>query len=180
MQDFNPRSHEGNDNSFIVLLSCFYIFQSTFPRGERLIQMSANLSSVVFQSTFPRGERQNSLSEYKDKNGFQSTFPRGERRVSIFTPRRRPNNFNPRSHEGNDVNLLIVTPLLLISIHVPTRGTTRKPFPHFNRYIISIHVPTRGTTSRSSSILVAGFDFNPRSHEGNDSKIQQKYLHIYI
>ena len=78
-----------------------------------------------------------------------------------------------------------------ISIHVPTRGTTR--FFYFSSYVlkifqstsprggrptslrnefevayISIHVPTRGTTDRAFSIRRRGENFNPRPHEGDD------------
>ena len=100
--------------------------------------------------------------------------------------------FNPRSHEGNDD----ATPLVIIaspwvSIHVPTRGTTRttrksksvsqfqSTFPRGERQKIndfkgqimdvSIHVPTRGTTEKQENKQEAMFGFNPRSHEGNDS-----------
>ena len=34
-----------------------------------------------------------------------------------------------------------------ISIHVPTRGTTSSKSEKFRKYRISIHVPTRGTTT---------------------------------
>ena len=56
--------------------------------------------------------------------------------------------FKPRSHEGNDATGAVegVT-MERVSIHVPTRGTTK-----LNRFfllyqIVSIHVPTRGTTA---------------------------------
>ncbi len=55
------------------------LFQSTLPRGERLL-CGANLKLVIqFQSTLPRGERRN-------------TQPRSAER----------RNFNPRSREGSD------------------------------------------------------------------------------
>ena len=60
---------------------------------------------------------------------FQFTFPRGERRIlpdkSAFIP--------------------------LISIHVPTWGTTFRQLFGYAAMTISIHVPTWGTTSVSSS-----------------------------
>ena len=33
---------------------------------------------------------------------------------------------------------------------------------------ISIHVPTRGTTVITKNDRITSWDFNPRSHEGND------------
>ena len=78
------------------------VFQSTFPRGERLRCAIMTQIMESFQSTFPRGERpvirQNSPLRIK----FQSTFPRGERRDQ---------------KQGNNIE----TP---ISIHVPAWGTT--------------------------------------------------------
>ena len=97
--------------------------------------------------------------------------------------------FNPRSHEGNDETIQVKTSCTLVSIHVPTRGTTEiyKKLNQFRE--VSIHVPTRGTTERAGctktdiqfqSTFPRGErqhyhcndsryqSFNPRSHEGND------------
>ena len=82
------------------------LFQSTFPRGERLMTRAHSPETEKFQSTFPRGERpirqpSSYLQEYFNPRSlvgndeitfdflycdtkFQSTFPRGERR-HIFT-----------------------------------------------------------------------------------------------
>ena len=100
------------------------LFQSTFPRGERLIPLVTHVKSQVisihvpswgttldgwkkscadvkFQSTFPRGERHESSDTGPLPFKFQSTFPRGERhgRGSGCTLR---SYFNPRSLVGND------------------------------------------------------------------------------
>ena len=56
-----------------------------------------------------------------------------------------------------------------ISIHVPTRGTTLLNYLHEFLIAISIHVPTRGTTLSMPYLSASSSDFNPRSHEGNDS-----------
>ena len=55
-------------------------------------------------------------------------------------------SFNPRSHEGSDVELVALMFGMVGSIHAPTRGATEvgKPFPLFQR--VSIHAPTRGAT----------------------------------
>ena len=55
--------------------------------------------------------------------------------------------YNPRSHEGNDDSIYTAKHDLIVSIHVPTRGTTQVVFcvdPYYQ-------------------------GFNPRSHEGNDT-----------
>ena len=101
-----------------------YQFQSTFPRGERLmfkkaLQKHFDISIHVpawgttsksqrhirdlmrFQSTFPRGERHRTAYNSCFIRKFQSTFPRGERRFfGSIVPTNF--NFNPRSRVGND------------------------------------------------------------------------------
>ena len=57
----------------------------------------------------------------------------------------------------------------LISIHAPTRGATGDRQQHRQRHLISIHAPTRGATLPLRVDLRARY-FNPRSHEGSDSK----------
>ena len=60
-------------------------------------------------------------------------------------------NFNPRSHEGSDLDNEGYYSLIEISIHAPTRGAT---VPCVDRPSIRIY-------------------FNPRSHEGSDKRIQK-------
>ncbi len=58
--------------------------------------------------------------------------------------------------------------MCLVSIHVPTRGTTFLEYPFIKFYPVSIHVPTRGTTNapNGTGLLLSGF--NPRAHTGHD------------
>ena len=78
-------------------------------------------------------------------------------KVSIHAPTRGatswPSNwarwlkgFNPRTHEGCDLFLSLVSPITDVSIHAPTRGATL----YFCRAIaerrVSIHAPTRVAT----------------------------------
>ena len=143
--DFNPRSRVGNDDDFQYILAIPYIFQSTFPRGERLMVLPSHIHLAEFQSTFPRGERLHVHSEHngydyfnprsrvgnddvvKQATGvstiFQSTFPRGER------------HYAEKEHRGP-----------AISIHVPAWGTTEFGYDPEWPEIISIHVPAWGTT----------------------------------
>ena len=80
--------------------------------------------------------------------------------ASGFKPRSREGNdvsgpssgtekcsFNPRSHEGNDE---------WVETDIPQKDS------------VSIHVPTRGTTRKTSTRSHRRPCFNPRSHEGND------------
>ena len=99
-------------------------------------------------------------------------------------------NFNSRSHVGNDQDLffyrlpskisihvptwgttkatLAEKATLAISIHVPTWGTTSFALDLIPFQIISIHVPTWGTTCGKLWIIKYLFNFNSRSHVGND------------
>ena len=166
------------------------IFQSTFPRGERLIPLVTHVKSQVisihvpswgttldgwkkscadvkFQSTFPRGERHESSDTGPLPFKFQSTFPRGERhgRGSGCTLR---SYFNPRSLVGNDAPVISTTKFFEISIHVPSWGTTnfrtkkRNSSLYFNPRSL---VGNDGLMLRTSSGKVY---FNPRSLVGND------------
>ena len=76
---------------------------------------------------------------------FQSTFPRGERRF-LRGGSRLVSYFNPRSLVGNDDFYEEAAALYLISIHVPSWGTT---------------------ISASSGVITPTY-FNPRSLVGND------------
>ena len=55
----------------------FSLFQSTFPRGERLVICDCYEVLILFQSTFPRGERQE-LYDWSNRSA----------RVSIHVPAR--------------------------------------------------------------------------------------------
>ena len=56
-------------------------------------------------------------------------------------------SFNPRSREGNDQwRRSKRKPWLLVSIHVPARGTTEMRDNAVKQQAVSIHVPARGTT----------------------------------
>ena len=56
-------------------------------------------------------------------------------------------DFNPRTHEGYDTILRRLPAVYVISIHVPTKGTTPSELFPLTAWAISIHVPTKGTTS---------------------------------
>ncbi len=78
------------------------------------------------------------------------------------------NNFNPRSHEGNDHCEWFICWNRRISIHVPTKGTTRyrkstgKNWKYFNPR------SHEGNDLIRTVWVFSVIYFNPRSHEGND------------
>ena len=99
--------------------------------------------------------------------GFQSTLPRGERPLSCHIPRRVP-YFNPRSHEGSDVALLIY-------LHVPDNfnprsheGSDRVRYDLVVALIEFQSTLPRGERQSTPFSYTAGCYFNPRSHEGSD------------
>ena len=78
-------------------------------------------------------------------------------------------HFNPRSLVGNDPTVLLLA--LVISLFQSTfpRGERRLGKLHdFVWILISIHVPSWGTTKSSRGLRVIKDDFNPRSLVGND------------
>ena len=101
------------------------------------------------------------VSIHVPTRGTTRRLPRRTKNVCCFNPRSHEGNdcsqvfclmdfifcFNPRSHEGNDTQEQIKAQReIVVSIHVPTRGTTE--------------IPDRSRKSPQG--------FNPRSHEGND------------
>ena len=100
--DFNPRSHGGSDCMVVDLFSASQVFQSTLPRGERLISPVNTVLGMSFQSTLPRGERPctEALISFRDFY-FNPRAHGGSDDISIvsFIP---SEDFNPRSHGGSD------------------------------------------------------------------------------
>ena len=124
--DFNPRFHEGSDGADLVCdIGCILISIHAPTRGATMLD-----------------------------NG-----NKGRREISIHAPTRGATGagsawsgadgyFNPRSHEGSDKIIRILSMLQKISIHAPARGATIRS----------------GTRCRIC------YDFNPRSREGSDDQ----------
>ena len=120
---FNPRSRVGNDEVKEAIQTTSQISIHVPAWGTTHVQRLRPVNYAVFQSTFPRGERLRYGSIDGNSIKFQSTFPRGERQnvcrlFLIFC------HFNPRSRVGNDAIALIPPIIPPISIHVPAWGTT--------------------------------------------------------
>ena len=81
--NFNPRSHEGSDQTL----------------------SSVRCSPQISIHAPTRGATDNIIDEQRDEL-FQSTLPRGERRMGALTSIKAISYFNPRSHEGSDVLIL--------------------------------------------------------------------------
>ncbi len=147
-------------------------FQSTPPRGGRLIEYRRHWYNDMFQSTPPRGGRQHPIdmvsrylnvsihapargatdsccSQSQDYFVFQSTPPRGGRH--------HPQRSNSREHGFQST---------------PPRGG--RPGYHGgcgDSRSVSIHAPARGATSGRCSRIGRLRSFNPRPRAGGDSAI---------
>ena len=98
--DFNPRSHEGSDDSPCVSHSQD-LFQSTLPRGERRRHfLFKNHSISNFNPRSHEGSDECYFVMFNQYAEFQSTLPRGERQSHVY--------------------VLLLPPV--ISIPPPTRG----------------------------------------------------------
>ena len=167
---FNPRSREGNDYYRFFIVSPIFVFQSTFPRGERRIH----------QETIVRAIK---VSIHVPARGTTSLARRHEEAPESFNPRSREGNdtfiqwivntlfrFNPRSREGNDTSdmVAVIFPRI-VSIHVPARGTTR--YGDFNGNISERFNPRsrEGNDYHPRTVSPYEGSFNPRSREGNDA-----------
>ena len=144
------------------------MFQSTFPRGERL---KLDIMCRQFLRFNPRSHEGNdafALDDVDKVQLFQSTFPRGERRLSEKTARLLLVSFNPRSHEGNDGWCTGRASAVTGFQSTFPRGERRYFQPDkrgSDGFNPRSHEGNDGLFSSCSSD-VAGF--NPRSHEGND------------
>ena len=119
---FNPRAHEGHDLSGSNDITATIISIHVPTRGTT-VDCYLSEHSQQFQSTCPRGARLVVYPLPPIAYRFQSTCPRGARQ-----PRcrycKKALDFNPRAHEGHDYLEKLFHLLVQISIHVPTRGTT--------------------------------------------------------
>ena len=110
---------------------------------------------------------------------FQSTLRRTERPNSfIFTIA--ISNFNPRSDERSDYELVHIDVVQRISIHAPTNGATFC-FSH------SLHPPVyfNPRSDERSDVIKSALTpqvtyFNPRSDERSDRNVSDKYQYLDI
>ena len=123
---------------------------------------------MLFQSTFPRGERRSLLRDPLDSMHFNPRSHVGNDRLVYPVLRLLP-YFNPRSHVGNDQFAIIVCICVVISIHVPTWGTTGLEQTYTDISSFQSTFP-RGERRVVRNIGNIHYYFNPRSHVGNDGR----------
>ena len=149
--DFNPRARVGRDPFRLFRYRMRYIFQSTRPRGARLLHCHSLFLRFLFQSTRPRGARRRQAGEMLGVLPFQSTRPRGARRQRESLCQL-VQHFNPRARVGRDPSEFTSFVLSAISIHAPAWGATLAHSVFITSFFISIHAPAWGATCCSRSI----------------------------
>ena len=112
---FNPRSLVGNDKVSFIVYSVDGISIHVPSWGTTAESLIWPLC-ILFQSTFPRGERHTVIDTYK-----------------------RFKDFNPRSLVGNDGMVRILCSWVVISIHVPSWGTTAN-FHKYSLFFYAINI----------------------------------------
>ena len=189
--DFNPRSPDGERLIAVITEVTTVNFNPRSPDGERLAVRSPKVRVFAFQSTLPGwGATAGQQVRHALAVQFQSTLPGWGATDEWRNPLPTPQNFNPRSPDGERrgrrAEALLVAE---ISIHAPRMGSDdmmqciiqpngdfnpRSPdgerqvatskFGQFLR--ISIHAPRMGSDLFQHALPDAGHDFNPRSPDG--------------
>ncbi len=189
---FNPRARVGRDGTGPSdSAPALYVSIHAPAWGATVLQPTASTSRCKFQSTRPRGARLLGSGQMIIAGWFQSTRPRGARLqctiavyggaiVSIHAPawgatrctsrtfpRRR--GFNPRARVGRDSVMIV---------HVPTDGSFQSTRPRGARRsergliprskLVSIHAPAWGATRTRLSEVPSALSFNPRARVGRD------------
>ena len=134
---FNPRSLVGNDCAGCNHCNHFFI-SIHVPSWGTTINVRAVVHHDVFQSTFPRGERPLSGSASLRSVYFNPRSLVGNDREPFFEGVLL-HYFNPRSLVGNDDIYKGLHPLVRISIHVPSWGTTAN-FHKYSLFFYAINI----------------------------------------
>ena len=153
------------------------MFQSTRPRGARLLTVQVLVIPAGFQSTRPRGARRlihrlaitallvsihapawGATRACWWRSGalgqFQSTRPRGARLIPPDPTTGASWCFNPRARVGRDSGQAGQAPSRQVSIHAPAWGATLLSMAMRLREMVSIHAPAWGATREVQSGLL--------------------------
>ena len=97
---FNPRTHEGCDLTYRQFLNYPKVSIHAPTRGAT-VRASKPVTQSLFQSTHPRGVRPENLSIFVKLNSFNPRTHEGCD-IKLLLMRLFPICFNPRTHEGCD------------------------------------------------------------------------------
>ena len=189
ISNFNPRSREGSDKSLCASSAVVRVFQSTLPRGERLIVSSFLHIPADFNPRSREGSdsKQNKvyrkfcISIHAPARGatlpascpvifdqFQSTLPRGERlsRSCAYMSRYKFQSTLPRGErrDSDDVALDIYG----FQSTLP-RGERQLIHNSCDVFLFNFNPRSREGSDWFGMIdFLLPLDFNPRSREGSD------------
>ena len=123
--DFNPRTREGCDKSTMPKSWTRRKFQSTHPRGVRLIKFFYESCGTYISIHAPaRGATPHGVDVHSVRKNFNPRTREGCD-VQSFYLYLNVQYFNPRTREGCDLeDLLDAAGIVWISIHAPARGAT--------------------------------------------------------
>ena len=120
---FNPRSREGSDCSNCGAHLDHGISIHAPARGATDSLAPDDPPYIAFQSTLPRGERLLELRRTFRPRHFNPRSREGSDFSRTILPAREA-YFNPRSREGSDLLPFLFSDRFWISIHAPARGAT--------------------------------------------------------
>ena len=179
-----------------VHISCdhaVHVFQSTLPRGERLLPKSGGGAAILISIHAPTRGATSLCPGIFSVSPISIHAPtRGATKYSLLSPtltehfnprshegsdgtrivdRRTGRNFNPRSHEGSDDMHAALDYAAKVFQSTLPRGERPKEDLAQERYLtISIHAPTRGAT-RASVIVSSTVSFQSTLPRGERQKI---------
>ena len=146
MRHFNPRSPDGERLIAVITEVTTVNFNPRSPDGERLAVRSPKVRVFAFQSTLPGwGATAGQQVRHALAVQFQSTLPGWGATDEWRNPLPTPQNFNPRSPDGE------------------RRGRRAEALLVAE---ISIHAPRMGSDFSGFFIWFVGINFNPRSPDG--------------
>ena len=122
------------------------LFQSTHPRRVRHKAEVEKRGLVMFQSTHPRRVRLEQIEAYEAGILFQSTHPRRVRPIVPISNVTLGTCFNPRTHVGCDLFLILKFIKTEFQSTHPRRVRHKSPCGIELCTKVSIHAPTSGAT----------------------------------
>ena len=143
---FNSRPHKGDDGQHSVSIGLLGISIHVPTRGTTPT-LSSVLPPISYFNSRPHKGDDGQLEFIKtEEKPFQFTSPQGGR-LAEQIQELSSDLFQFTSPQGGRRRMWVYLFDVVISIHVPTRGTTAAVSDLLYSEGISIHVPTRGTTS---------------------------------
>ena len=156
-----------------MFISIYVIFQSTLPRREWHSEQSrSGCQQKISIHTPTKGVTTSDVTNWASLVYFNPHSHEGSDKDTAIQVSN-DTDFNPHSHEGSDFAVLSSNACTLnISIHTPTKGVTDGYREVAVEYLFQSTLPRREWHCLALCLALL-FYFNPHSHEGSDSNINQ-------